>query len=136
MKAVSASAAMLGLLLVLAGEATEAVRGAPEGGAAPPPAPPTSRAAPEPPAPSPPPAAPPAPPAAAPRGPAAPDPPPPPPAPAAAPQALTSVGQRYCQVCHNDQLLTGNLALQGFDVARADRDVVKAEKMIVKLRAA
>jgi hypothetical protein len=51
------------------------------------------------------------------------------------PQALTGVVQRYCLVCHNDQLLTGNLSLQGFDVAAADARAETAEKMIRKLRA-
>src|SRR5688572_16050607 len=101
MKAVTATAAVLGLLLVLGGEATDA--GPP---ASAPAAPAKTLAA---------------------------------PAPAVSPQALTGVVQRYCQVCHNDQLLTGNLSLQGFDVAAAGRDratAEKAEKMIVKLRAA
>ena len=43
------------------------------------------------------------------------------------------VGQ-YCVVCHSDRLLTGNLTLQGFDVAEATADTEKAEKMIRKLR--
>jgi hypothetical protein len=50
------------------------------------------------------------------------------------PQALTAVVQRTCVVCHNDALLTGNLTLARFDVARADRDAETAEKMIRKLR--
>ena len=48
---------------------------------------------------------------------------------------LTAVVQRYCAVCHNDQLLTGNLSLQRFDVAAAPAQAATAEKMIVKLRA-
>src|SRR5688500_13761713 len=62
------------------------------------------------------------------------------PAPSAAPvdisaDVLTGVVQRYCQVCHNDQLLTGNLSLQGFDVAAASDKAEIAERMIRKLRA-
>ena len=49
------------------------------------------------------------------------------------PEDLTAVVQRYCQVCHNDALLTGNLSLQGFDVADPVPDAEKAEKMIQKL---
>jgi hypothetical protein len=48
---------------------------------------------------------------------------------------LNGVVQRYCQVCHNDQLLTGNLSLQGLDVARPQERADVAERMIVKLRA-
>jgi cytochrome c5 len=47
---------------------------------------------------------------------------------------LTAVVQRYCQVCHNDQLLTGNMSLQGFDVANPMAKPEIAEKMIQKLR--
>ncbi|MGH7468640.1 MAG: DUF1592 domain-containing protein [Longimicrobiales bacterium] len=49
--------------------------------------------------------------------------------------ALNSVVQRYCQVCHNDILRTGNLSLQSFDVAAAPARAETAEKMIAKLRA-
>ena len=39
------------------------------------------------------------------------------PAPADVPAAtLTQVVAQYCQVCHNDALLTGNMSLSGFDV--------------------
>src|SRR5690349_100406 len=48
---------------------------------------------------------------------------------------LTPVVQRYCAVCHNDRLLTGNLSLEQFDVARAPAKAQTAEKMILKLRA-
>jgi cytochrome c5 len=51
------------------------------------------------------------------------------------PAELTAVVQRYCQVCHNDQLLTGNMSLQGFDVADPMTRAETAEKMIQKLRA-
>ncbi|HEX9709675.1 MAG TPA: DUF1587 domain-containing protein, partial [Candidatus Thermoplasmatota archaeon] len=50
-------------------------------------------------------------------------------------EALTDVVRRYCQVCHNDQLLTGNLSLQHFDVAEAAERAETAERMIRKLRA-
>ena len=47
---------------------------------------------------------------------------------------LTEVMQRYCMVCHNDQLRTGNLSLQGFDVANPVARARTAEKVILKLR--
>src|SRR5687768_7337425 len=50
------------------------------------------------------------------------------------PEALTAVVQRTCVTCHNDALLTGNLSLQKFDVAAADRDRETTERMIRKLR--
>src|SRR5687767_10018472 len=53
---------------------------------------------------------------------------------ALAPEDLTAVVQRYCQVCHNSQLLTGNLSLEGFDVANPVPRAETAEKMIQKLR--
>ena len=55
--------------------------------------------------------------------------------PAVSSEALTVVVRTYCQVCHNDQLMTGNLSLDGFDVDRADESVETAERMIRKLRA-
>jgi hypothetical protein len=51
------------------------------------------------------------------------------------PATLTEVVQQYCVVCHNDQLLRGNLSLQSFDVERAAEQAETAEKMIRKLRA-
>ena len=54
--------------------------------------------------------------------------------PAILPEDLTAVVGQYCVVCHSDRLLTGNLSLQGFDVAEATADAEKAEKMIRKLR--
>jgi hypothetical protein len=54
---------------------------------------------------------------------------------AISPEELTAVVQRYCQVCHNDQLLTGNLSLEGFDVADPVARAETAEKVIQKLRA-
>jgi hypothetical protein len=46
------------------------------------------------------------------------------------------VVQRYCVACHNDQLRTGDLSLQRFDVERAADQAETAEKVIRKLRAA
>ena len=48
---------------------------------------------------------------------------------------LTEVVQQYCQVCHNDVMMTGNLSLSAFEVERATERAETAEKMIVKLRA-
>ncbi|MCI0432542.1 MAG: DUF1592 domain-containing protein [Gemmatimonadetes bacterium] len=47
---------------------------------------------------------------------------------------LTAVIRQYCMVCHNDALLTGNLTLQNFDVARAVEMAETAEKVVGKLR--
>jgi hypothetical protein len=62
-------------------------------------------------------------------------PPPSDPAPRHAPATLTDVVQRYCVVCHNDGMMTGNLSLQSFAVERAAEKAETAEKMIRKLRA-
>src|SRR5688572_228998 len=51
-----------------------------------------------------------------------------------APEDLNAVMQQYCMVCHNDQLRTGNLSLQGFDVANPVALPETAEKVIRKLR--
>jgi len=51
------------------------------------------------------------------------------------PAELTGMVRQYCVVCHNDQLETGNISLQHFDVAAAPDMAEEAEKMIVKLRA-
>jgi len=48
---------------------------------------------------------------------------------------LTVVVQTYCQVCHNDALMTGNLSLTGFEIENAPNHPETAEKMIRKLRA-
>jgi hypothetical protein len=59
-------------------------------------------------------------------------------APALTAVELTASVRQYCVVCHNDQLLTGNLSLQTFDVAQVAgqaEPTEKAEKMIRKLRA-
>ena len=49
-------------------------------------------------------------------------------------EALTLVVRRTCVACHNDQLQTGNLSLQGYAVETAVNDAAISEKMIVKLR--
>ena len=48
---------------------------------------------------------------------------------------LTTLVQQYCQVCHNDVMMTGNMSLTGFDVAAAPERAETAERMIRKLRA-
>ena len=47
----------------------------------------------------------------------------------------TEVVQRVCARCHNDRRLVGNLSLENFDVAAADRAPEVAERMVRKLRA-
>ena len=51
------------------------------------------------------------------------------------PATLTEVVGRYCVTCHNEQLMTGNLSLQAFDVDAASEHAETAERMIRKLRA-
>ena len=51
------------------------------------------------------------------------------------PAALNGVIQQYCGECHNDNLLTGNLSLDKFDVEKAYASDSTAERMIRKLRA-
>jgi hypothetical protein len=53
---------------------------------------------------------------------------------ALAPATLTAVVQQYCVTCHNDQLLTGNVSFQGFEVEKAADKAEIAERMIRKLR--
>jgi hypothetical protein len=51
---------------------------------------------------------------------------------------LTTVVRNYCRTCHNDRTRSGNLSLDGFDVASAARTsamIDTSEKMIRKLRA-
>ena len=55
--------------------------------------------------------------------------------PALPPATLTEVVRHYCVICHNDQLLTGNLSLATFDVENAADRAETAERMIRKLRA-
>ena len=50
-----------------------------------------------------------------------------------APATLTAVVQQYCVACHNDQLLTGNVSFQGFEVEKAAEKAEIAERMIRKL---
>jgi hypothetical protein len=54
---------------------------------------------------------------------------------AVAPEDLTRVVGRVCVTCHNSQLLTGNLSLEGFRVEAAAASPEVAERMIRKLRA-
>jgi hypothetical protein len=46
-----------------------------------------------------------------------------------------AVVEESCQLCHNDVSLSGNMSLDGFDVAAPEKDAELAEKMIRKLRA-
>ncbi len=64
-----------------------------------------------------------------------PAPPPSPRAPSVATEELTAVVRTYCQICHNDQLLTGNVSFEAFDVEGAADNPEIAERMIRKLRA-
>ncbi len=50
-------------------------------------------------------------------------------------EALNGVIDHYCTECHNEQLLVGNLSLEGYDIASATKERAKSEKMIRKLRA-
>ncbi len=50
-------------------------------------------------------------------------------------ESLTGVVQVYCQVCHNDALMTGNLSLEAFEVEAAPDMAETAERVIRKLRA-
>ena len=51
------------------------------------------------------------------------------------PEELNAVIRRTCIACHNDQMMTGNLSLDGFDVAAPYERWDAAEKLIGKLRA-
>jgi mono/diheme cytochrome c family protein len=56
----------------------------------------------------------------------------------ATPAELTTVVRTYCSTCHNDRARSGNLSLEGFDVATAAHSpatIDTSEKMIRKLRA-
>ena len=57
------------------------------------------------------------------------------PLPAVPAAELNEVIGEYCLRCHNERRLSGNLSLEGFDVASAHVQAETAEKMIVKLRA-
>ncbi len=50
-------------------------------------------------------------------------------------EALNVVVRQYCQVCHNDAMMTGNMSVEGFDVGAAWERWETAERMIAKLRA-
>jgi cytochrome c5 len=57
--------------------------------------------------------------------------------PSAGSDELTTVVRTYCRTCHNDRTLSGNLSLEGFDVAtvaQSPKTADTAEKMIRKLR--
>ncbi len=58
-----------------------------------------------------------------------------PPDASASDEALTRVVQRLCVACHNDQLETGTLSLQGYEVEAAVDRPETTEKIIAKLRA-
>lgn len=51
------------------------------------------------------------------------------------PEPLDDVVERYCQRCHNERRLRGNLSLEGFRVEAAAEGAEIAERMILKLRA-
>jgi hypothetical protein len=48
---------------------------------------------------------------------------------------LNDVVEEYCVRCHSARRLTGNLSLEGYDIAQAFEQADVSEKMIVKLRA-
>src|ERR1041385_2722890 len=48
---------------------------------------------------------------------------------------LNAVVEQYCTDCHNEQLKSGNLSFEGYDVAAAPSNLNKSERMIRKLRA-
>ena len=52
-----------------------------------------------------------------------------------APDDLSDVVENYCQRCHNERRLSGNLSLMSFEVGTAADEAETAEKMIRKLRA-
>ena len=49
--------------------------------------------------------------------------------------ALSAVVEQYCQACHNDRAMKGNLSLVGYKVEAAPERLEQSEKMIRKLRA-
>ena len=53
----------------------------------------------------------------------------------AAPEELNELIAEYCVRCHSEPRMSGNLDLEGFDVAEAHENAQIAERMIVKLRA-
>src|SRR5262247_3303796 len=50
-------------------------------------------------------------------------------------EALNDVVKRYCQRCHSQTLKRGNVSLASYDVASATEDGDVSEKIIAKLRA-
>jgi hypothetical protein len=50
-------------------------------------------------------------------------------------EELSGVVRQYCQVCHNNVMLTGNLSMEGFAVETVADAAETGEKMIRKLRA-
>ncbi len=50
-------------------------------------------------------------------------------------EALNEVVDQYCVRCHSERRLTGNLSLEGFDVAEPQERAEIAERVIHKLRA-
>ena len=50
-------------------------------------------------------------------------------------EALNEVVKRYCQRCHSETLKRGNVSLASYDVASANDDADVSEKIIAKLRA-
>ena len=51
------------------------------------------------------------------------------------PEQLTGIVRQYCQVCHNNVMLTGNLSMESFAVENVTESVDTGERMIRKLRA-
>jgi hypothetical protein len=49
--------------------------------------------------------------------------------------ALNEVIQNYCTDCHNEQVMSGNLSLEKYDIDTATKRLAVSEKMIRKLRA-
>ena len=51
------------------------------------------------------------------------------------PEELTGIVRQYCQVCHNNVMLTGNLSMEDFAVENVADAAETGERMINKLRA-
>ena len=50
-------------------------------------------------------------------------------------ETLNAVLEQYCQRCHNDRRLRGDMSLERFDVGAPEADAALAERIIHKLRA-
>src|SRR5262245_17031679 len=50
-------------------------------------------------------------------------------------ESLTALVRGFCADCHNESVRAGELVLENFDVAHADKTPDVAERMITKLRA-